>query len=266
MTKDADQNEQGARARFVGQCIYCGALPTNMGQLTDEHIIALALGGKHVLGKASCDKCAKITSAIETKVLRDDLGAMRAAVGFPTRHKKKRPTTATLDVRRLGEWESIEVPIDDYCPVIAGPIFDPPAYVDKRDYEGGIKMVGYYCRPAKREHEAIAKKYEAEGLAVTSLRNPEAWARMLAKIAYGTAVWKYGLAGIKTAFILDAILGSRDDIGMWVGCDGMEIPAELGTHGHTVVVGRNEGMIFARVKLFDFVEAAEYLVVVGEAA
>ena len=46
------ENRETLRAASVGSCIYCGATD----QLTDEHIIPLALGGRFVLPDSSCAK------------------------------------------------------------------------------------------------------------------------------------------------------------------------------------------------------------------
>ncbi|MGB7836312.1 MAG: ABC transporter substrate binding protein [Xanthobacteraceae bacterium] len=44
----------------VGKCIYCP--DDGAGGLGDEHIIAYALNGTRVLPKASCPRCARVTS------------------------------------------------------------------------------------------------------------------------------------------------------------------------------------------------------------
>ena len=46
----------------VGRCIYCGSAE---GQLSDEHIMPLALNGRLILPKASCEACQKRTQKIE---------------------------------------------------------------------------------------------------------------------------------------------------------------------------------------------------------
>jgi len=46
------------------------------------------------------------------------------------------------------------------------------------------------------------------------------FARLVAKIAYGTIIMKFGLAAIEKAFVVPAIFGQRDDIGRCIGCDG----------------------------------------------
>src|SRR3712207_705268 len=51
------------RVGSVGCCIYCGA--TN--ELTDEHVIPLALAGNIIVPDASCRACAAITSDFERR-------------------------------------------------------------------------------------------------------------------------------------------------------------------------------------------------------
>ena len=64
-----------------GACIYCGATDA---ALSDEHVVPYGLGGSHVLRKASCCRCAAITSKFERKVMRelwgDDKDCIRCAV------------------------------------------------------------------------------------------------------------------------------------------------------------------------------------------
>jgi hypothetical protein len=50
----------------------------------------------------------------------------------------------------------------------------------------------------------------------------------------------FGLGAIDETFILPGILGDRDDIGKWVGCDGQRIMGKSttsGPHGFALKVG-----------------------------
>jgi 5-methylcytosine-specific restriction endonuclease McrA len=71
----------------IGACIYCG---TKGGTLHEEHITPYGLNGRLTLLEATCDDCAKRTSAFETTVLRKMLFAARAAIGTRTRRPKER--------------------------------------------------------------------------------------------------------------------------------------------------------------------------------
>lgn len=52
-------------SRYIGKCIYCGSTDN----LTREHVVPRGLGGPWLLLKASCKKCARITSDFEGGVL-----------------------------------------------------------------------------------------------------------------------------------------------------------------------------------------------------
>src|SRR5439155_19828902 len=75
---------------YVGQCIYCRVFPSAEDALSDEHIFPFGLYGKEMLTKASCKKCAAITSDFEGKVQKDDMAGLRYALDFPSRRKRKR--------------------------------------------------------------------------------------------------------------------------------------------------------------------------------
>lgn len=73
-------------------CIYCGSID----QLTVEHIIPYALGGRIELPNGSCRVCAKITAQIEQSVARDHLQIPRAIGGVQTRRRNQRPNETKL--------------------------------------------------------------------------------------------------------------------------------------------------------------------------
>src|SRR5215213_9496948 len=114
----------------VGQCIYCRTFPTSEDPLSDEHILPFAIYGKNKLKKASCRRCAAITSAFEGKVMQD-LATVRDVIGFPTRHKKsKEQLKLTIEiVTNSDEVKTIQVTSEEAYPMIALPVFKPPAYI-----------------------------------------------------------------------------------------------------------------------------------------
>ena len=239
--------------------------------LSDEHILPFGLFGKYRLRRASCKECAKITSAIERKVQQDDLGSLRIKLSFPTRHKGRRPKLLSMTVeRRDGTTKTINVPPEDYLAVLALPLFNMPAHIKNRDYQCGINMIGYVSIIPQHQLEQIAQKYNAVKVTGRTLRWPDAWARMFAKMAYGLAVRHYGLEGIEKVYVVDAILGKSNDIGMWVGCDlqdafGAE-ENEENKDTHALALWTIDGEIHVRIKLFAWMDAPEYLIVVGRAS
>lgn len=207
----------------IGQCIYCRKLPTSSDPLSDEHIFPFGIYGKQQLGKASCKKCAAITSDFEGKVQRDDMKNLRSVIGFPTRHRKRKRTLKLAHeiVTKSGEVKTIEASPEEAPAIMILPVFKPPAYLSNEHYEDGIEMTGYFMNVSKKYKGTIAKNYDAAEIAVYSLRWPEVWGRMFAKIAYAFAVKGYGLDRFKkkNVYVLNAILGKTNDVGKWVGCD-----------------------------------------------
>jgi hypothetical protein len=65
-------------------------------RLTDEHVVPLSLGGQHVIEKASCDECARITTSFERDVAREMWGDARISYNAPSRRKKQRKTHTIL--------------------------------------------------------------------------------------------------------------------------------------------------------------------------
>lgn len=251
----------------ICQCIYCRALPTAEDPLSDEHIFPFGLYGTNMLGKASCKRCAAITSDFEGKVQQQDMGGLRHSLDFPSRRKSKRKNIKLPMevVTNSGEVKNIEVPPEEYYPIIALPVFRPPAYISKEKYEGGIEMISYVTTPSKRSLEKIAKEHDAKEVAIYSLRYPEAWARMFAKIAYALAVSEYGLNKLKEEdiYVLGAILGKTNDIGMWVGCDNKQV---FGDEFDEQVAGLwiVDNEVHAIIKLFAWLNTVpEYHVIVG---
>ncbi len=252
---------------YIGQCIYCRVLPTPEDPLEDEHIVAFAIEGKDVLEKASCRRCAQKTSAVESRAIEQDMRGIRTVLDFPTRHRRKRSITLPVEiVRSNGEVAEIEVPLDEYPQMFAFPNFPPPAYISRAEYHGGIEVTEIQRIQANRNLDSIAAKYDAREMAVYGLKYYKDWARMLAKIAYAFAVRAKGLDRIsaKYAYVLNAILGVADDVGMWVGCDDQNKLPQFQSIDHMCSLYVENGELHARVKLFSFPQAPEYHVVVGK--
>ena len=87
---------QGRKYDPVGRCIYCGSDGGSEG-LTDEHIVPLSLGGDAVLRKASCRRCATITSQTELYLGRSIFHELRSHVGAPSR-RRTLPTSLSANI------------------------------------------------------------------------------------------------------------------------------------------------------------------------
>jgi hypothetical protein len=247
----------------VGQCIYCR---TTQKPLQSEHIVPYALNGPWELLEASCQKCAEITSSFETDVCHNLLLQTRAKLIFPTRHKYSRPAVFPLTIESKGQKKSIQVPLQEHPTPISFPIFPLPAYIDQRHYQKGIDITGHMLRqvggPPVKE---ITKRHDAESLSFKVTYQPIAFARLLAKIAYGFTVATYGLNMVQEAYVLPAILGQSDDIGRWVGCTAND-SVTPGRDLHRINLKSINGEIHCNVRLFTIFNTPEYLVIVGRAS
>ncbi|HEY0772022.1 MAG TPA: hypothetical protein VGD31_16965 [Sphingobacteriaceae bacterium] len=245
----------------VGQCIYCR---TTAGILQKEHIIPLGLNGEHLLLHASCNNCADITKRFEQEVLRSALHASRTALKLHTRRPRERPTHFPLTIERDGQEELIQVSADEYLAMLPLPLFMLPACLDLRPYDYGIEMPGVrFTQVAGKPAAELAETYQASAIGFQISYEIVAFARMLAKIAYGFAVAQYGLSAMRDVYIMPALLGCKDDIGRWVGRIPVQ-PTKVSDSFHDVAVGVIDGVIIAHVRLFaQFPETPEYTVVVG---
>jgi hypothetical protein len=248
----------------IGRCIYCLSEATTDDPLSDEHILPYGIYGTIQLIKGTCRECAKKTSAFESKVMKSDLGGIRNALNFPSRHKNVRASGLPVEVvKEDGQTAEVLIPRSDYPCVLVLPEFPLPAYVDKRQYERGIEMIAYRGAQGRQSLEKLTDQHRARELAIYTLRWEKAWAQMLAKIAYACTVRVFGLDNIREAYVLGAILDTTDDVGMWVGCDDREYLRTNGEQAIGYSLEGENGEVWVRIRLFSFIDTPEYLVVVG---
>lgn len=146
--------------------------------------------------------------------------------------------------------------------------FNPPAYVDKRHYEKGIKTINVGEVPfvviGTRSVKELSELLNADSLIFRATYTGHNLARLLAKIAYGFAVERFGVSIIDDAYVLPSLLGQAEDIGKWVGCTD-ETPSATNNR-HEIRLSVKNGDIYANIRLFaEYQVAPEYLVVVGHA-
>lgn len=243
----------------IGKCIYCGATDV---PLTKEHIIPLGLDGDRVLPKASCVPCAAITSAVEGHCQRKMLGAFRQGVGFRSRRKK--PEKLPLNVTYAdGQTGTIMLSAKRYPRSIVLPVFPiaralrgmPP------ELDGvALRGSGWW---SFRDQNALDRLGAKHGFVTVDGGevDPLFWARMIAKIAHGAAVEKYGVDSFQH-LAADFVLGKAPGMNYLVGCMGEETIQT--TDAHTVGFRTHiSGMIVVLVRLFANFGAPTYHVLVG---
>lgn len=247
----------------IGKCIYCGETEK---LLRTEHIIPYGLNGPWEILEASCDKCAAITSAFESTVLKDSLIVPRVALDFPTRRRGQRPKKFLFAITRNGRQEVVEVPIQEHFAVMILPISEFPACLDRRPYEKGVTIKGAIeIKVGGPPIEEILKRYGTKELSIKVTWHGNCFERMLAKIAYGFSVAYLSIENLEEVYILPAILGQKDDVGRWVGT-AKDIRLDIGKFLHHIELEIINEEIIVRIKLFALFNVPEYLVVVGRVA
>jgi len=244
----------------IGKCIYC---LTSSHPLQTEHIIPYALNGPWILRRATCEKCAAITSSIELIILRGSLNLFRAGLDFQTRRKELRPTTWTLPVTRDGTEEIWTIPTTEYPVFLDLPVYELPAHQTGKTIERGINYVAHPL--VIPNFQSVSEALKNRGVTSFTLKNtwePHAFARFLAKVAYGFAVSFYGLDNLQEAYVLPYILDeNQSDIGRYVGSDTTK-PHE-GKHFYEIDLFRRGLEIIERIRLFGTLPVPDYIVVVG---
>jgi hypothetical protein len=214
---------QTTRTTPINACIYCGA----QDGLTDEHIVPFALGGNLVLPKASCENCAKITSAFERRVLRGFMLPARTVAGLPSRRPKDRQTSLSMEIEGPNGFESVEVPIAEFPAILHLPTLPPPRFLCGQVEKTGIDLCGLDTIGFGKEPRDVAEAFET-----TKIRHTQTdyalsdFVRLLAKIGYSFIVSRVGMFTFDEVPVLPLILGRTDDGSHWVGSAQFETASE----------------------------------------
>jgi len=144
--------------------------------------------------------------------------------------------------------------------------FNRPAHIDKRPYEEGIKTINVGAVPwvliGTRLLKRLSEQLNADSIIFEITYTGHMLARLLAKIAYGFAVERFGASIMHDAYVLPSLLGQAQDIGHWVGC--VDETSAATNNLHEIRLSVKNGNIYAYIRLFAYYPVApEYLVVVG---
>jgi len=249
----------------VGQCIYCGTHEN----LTDEHIIPLALNGNLVIANASCKKCAKITSAFEEKVLRGFMLDARTVGKFKTRRPKQRPKRLKIGRRNAGgDIETVFVTPENHPGFLVLPRLARAHVFGGNPPLQGVTVEGYETIYFGATPEHAAKELDTKTIQFQVNWDVSSFARMLAKIAYAYAIGVHGLLPRNKVPILPLILGTADDASTWLGSAEyiLDIEQKRPIHALATAIGPGQPSgkhgVVARVKLFASSGATGYEVLV----
>lgn len=249
--------------KAVGHCIYCGSIDN----LSDEHIVPFGLqpkGGDWFLPKASCGKCADITTRFEGLCLQGTLGPLRAKLNLKSRREPKTTVDLTTNYRDTGRVETRTVSLDEFPMACLG--FDFEAAGLLRHAAPTTEFVG---RNVIRYQTGELERRLESNLALKLGRvSPREYARMLAKIAHTYAVAKFGEAAFEPV-LPDIILGTSEYGPHFVGGDRSGVPLvdQPGALHHVYGQGcdlNGVPYLLIAVRLFAFMGMPRYLVVAGK--
>lgn len=248
----------------VGKCIYCGS--TN--ELSREHIIPYGLNGDLVLAKASCKDCATITSSFEGEILQGELKSLRTKLQFRSR-RRTGPKTVLFTLTTDAGSKELQIPIENSPIIWPSPVLSLAGF-----FEGvptrGTRIIGSRGINWGRDPYDVVRSLGGKGFSMNFTIKPPQFGKMLAKIGYSYAVAELGLSTIRKVFVLPALLGLEDDVGMWVGSgpDRLKIPPAALHYLQLDVrdLDDDEVLVLVHIKLFANSPTATYTVVVGTAS
>jgi len=244
---------------LIGQCIYCGV--GHEGQLSDEHVVPLALHGNYVLRDASCEACRHNISGFETALLRGGFRAAREAFVYNSRSKSRPQTLPVFDAHGVTD-SRMNIPVGDYpvtliMPTISGPQIDDLPYKQKP----GVMPWLY------RSHnfDVLSAKHNLTKFASNSL-DVRSFFRTLAKVAHGLAVGAFGLNGF-VPFLRPVILEpDYPAYSRFIGMIGVQ-PQPLLEKGFEVEIGvetlGESEYVSARIRFFPELNTPFYRVIAG---
>jgi hypothetical protein len=206
------------QSKEIDRCVYCPAPGTS-----DEHVVALAFGGYHVLRGGSCTACQEITRDMETYLCEHNFNALRFHQGYPQRRRKK-PRTRAPDLKIVEGQTPHNAPLRkigaDKAPGISiFPIFHPPGILLGLPPAAGINISQCFFLETSRDgarRTAELKNAGMAGVLAHAQFQGHAFARILAKIAHGYAVYNVGLNGFRS--LLEPIIrGEQQHVSHYVG-------------------------------------------------
>jgi len=193
----------------VMRCIYCRTPHAKEAPLGKEHIVPLSLNGTHILPRASCTPCSKITHDFETTCARTMFGKLRIALNAPSRRPHLRPETLPVHFKLGAYRHTVDVVSKDYPLIAFGlPEYDMPLRLTEEASAEFYKVRWRTYHGLKRNAPALT--YSA-GLEIPVHIDPVAFNKLLAKIAHGFAVAEFGLDAFDW-LLPPYILGTATDI------------------------------------------------------
>lgn len=245
-----------------GACIYCKKAGI---ELTDEHVVPLSLGGRHILEDASCRACANITTKFERDVAREMWGDARNSYNAPSRRKKMRKTHIVLSDPDNPN-RKFKVPYSEY----------PAAMVFYKMNRAGLLeglpnsldvSKAWQFSVIHDDTKAIQFKEKFGAKPTSRFRHvPDSFARLLAKIGYCNLLCTLDPDDFNP-ICLPYILGEKGNPSYVVG-GTFELAAPVHDKGYILsTAGFTDGerlMLVAEIRLYANLHTPTYHVVLGD--
>lgn len=263
------------KVRGGGVCIYCGC-DGNENKLTSEHTMPYSLGGSTELLEASCSRCAAQTSYLDGYLANAVFGHFRVHAGLQSRsgHPEVLPVTVGLPEGQ----KIVDLRPEDHPYFLNMPMWDPPGLMQENvkltdDFTNYHTDVYWYVPQNIRQTLGLSDDAQAHIINQVKPHNLSTFARGVAKIAYCTAIIKYGLDGFRSLIIPQLILGNYPHIPYFIGPFPRPHPSPaLRGRQHLVEFGhityKRLKLLHARVRLFADSSAPQggmpiYIVILG---
>lgn len=252
----------------IGKCIYCDS---TQPPLTREHVLPQGLGGNDapvgahealVLQKATCEGCREITRKFEDSCLGSNFGLTRYREGLRRKDRLKHTVRARQEGKAIDAW------IEDLLAIIAVPVIGHATIFDN-NYSGGMPVAD--IRFVRTHGPDPKRKSEWKGVAETEVElhyNQKSFMQVLAKIAHGLTVGRYGLDGFVPT-LRGLIRGTDPNFGTWIGSNPDTRDDKWGESRelHKIMLSSTEisGVRYALVwiRLFCSFKVPTYYVVAG---
>jgi hypothetical protein len=251
---EAKRRNAERRSAPVGKCIYCGA---NEG-LSDEHVIPYGLGGVLVLPAASCRACSEVTSALELRLLRRTWWPYRRALGLTTRRPKEQPEDFPVRLKpKSGGPIEARLRASDH-PILTLLLFPPPAMLQaEQTNDAPVAGKVVIRRVAPLPTSIIVDGAERPVKSDEDIEYPinldaSDFARFLAKVGLGYAIFELGLMAFSELFLPNVVLGNGNGALTFIGSPSVSIqpPVIPDPPLHGLMLRREGSLCHVYVQLF----------------
>jgi hypothetical protein len=243
-------------SREIGKCIYCGYKSTGLAK---EHVIPEAIFGNIILLQACCKNCEAIINPFEQKTLRKTWGIARYRLHITGKRKKLR--AAEMPKLMDSDGRLIQTTYEFGHTLL--PMLEPKSMPN---LVTGIERHTWHGDLIKLCVVSLSERTQEDYDHITGSFEPSGFYRSIVKIAYGLAVYRYGLgnfAQLTNAFIINSG-ETMDSAADFLGAETTEVDSG-NLHEWDTYEFRNGELryIAVRFRPFSFISRTVYHVVAG---